>query len=242
MSTLGLKSVIAVSFFVCSLFGMVLAPAVMADTQYVSELLIISVKESQDPDAPVLGYLRSADPVEVLEETEELMRIQTEDGTQGWVRKKFIVNEKPKAIIILELEEKIALLEEDIKTLQEGSDSQGLTNIIKENRQQIASLAASLENEKKTSQTLQENLAQAEATYQALVNKHKSDADSIKELALLKEENKSLKDTIAAMPPPDSTPVMSGNMKWFLIGGGVLLLGFLIGRFIRRGEKRTYRY
>lgn len=242
MRTLRLKSVFAFSVFLCSLYGIVFAPTVTADTQYVSDLLIISVKDGQDPDAPVLEYLRSAAPIEVLEETEELMRIQTEDGTQGWVRKKFIVKEKPKAVIIMELEEKIALLEYDIKTLQEGSDSQGLTNTIIENRQQIASLTASLENEKKTSLTLQEKLAQVNATYQALVNKHKNVADSIKELASLKEENKVLKDKIAAMPPPDSTPVMSGNMKWFLIGCGVLLLGFAIGRSVRKGEKRVYRY
>lgn len=242
MRTLGIKSVFAFSIFLCSLHGIVSAPAVTADTQYVSDLLIISVKDGQDPDAPVLEYLRSATPVDVLEETDELMRIETEDGTQGWVRKKFIVKEKPKAIIIMELEERIALLEDDIKTLREASDSQGLTNTIIENRQQIASLTASLENEKKASLDLQANLAQLNATHQALVDKHKNVADNLKELASLKEENKLLKDKIAAMPPPDSTPVMSGNMKWFLIGGGVLLLGFIMGRFVRRGEKRAFRY
>jgi SH3 domain protein len=242
MSILRLKSIFPVFVFLCSLYGIVLMPPAVADTQYVSDLLIISIKEGQDPDASVLGYLRSAAAVEVLEETQELMRIQTEDGTQGWVRKKFIVKDKPKAVIIRELEENIALLEEDLKTFQEGSDSQGLTNTIKENRQQIAALSASLETEKKRSLAFQENLAQVNTKHQALVNKHKNTADSIKELASLREENKALKDKIAAMPPPDSNPMLSGNMKWFLIGGGVLLLGFLIGRVVKRGEKRTYRY
>ena len=247
MSTLRIKTIFAVSVLLCSLYGIVLVSAAMADTQYVSELLIISIKESQDPDAAVTGYLRSADPVEVLEETEELMQILTADGTQGWVRKKFIVKEKPKAVIISELEEKIVLLEDDIKTLQEGSDAQGLMNTIKENRQQIAALTASLENEKKTSLSLKENLTQVNASYQDLESTHKNDAGKIKELASIKkelasikEENKALKDKIAAMTPADSTPMLSGNMKWFLIGGSVLLLGFLIGRSIR--GNRTHRY
>lgn len=241
MSTLRLKSIFAVFVFLGSLYGIVLVSAAVADTQYVSDLMIISMKEGQDPDTPVMGYLQSAASVEVLEETEELMRIRTEDGTQGWVRKKFIVKDKPKAVIIRELEEKIALLEDDIKTLQKGSDPQDLTNTIKEYKQQIVALTTSLENEKKTTLTLQKNLQEVNATYQALVNKQKNTADTIKELASIKDENQALKDKIAALPPIDSTPMLSGNMKWFLIGGGVILLGFLMGRAIR-GGKRTHRY
>ena len=241
MNTLRINVFFALFVFFLSLYGVILIPAAIADTQYVSDLMIISMKEGQDPDTPVIGYLRSAASVEVLEETEDLMRIRTEDGTQGWVRKKFIVKDKPKAVIIRELEEKIALLEADIKTLQKGSDPQGLSDTIKEYKQQIVTLTASLENEKKTTLTLQNNLQQVNAKYQSLVNTHKNDADTIKELASLKNENQALKDKIANLPPIDSSPMLPGNMKWFLIGGGVLLLGFIMGRAIR-GGKRAYRY
>ncbi|MFC1877240.1 TIGR04211 family SH3 domain-containing protein [Thermodesulfobacteriota bacterium] len=241
MNTLRINLFFALFVFFFSLYGFILVPAAVAGTQYVSDLLIISIREGQDPDTPIIGYLQSAASVEVLEETEEWMRIRTEDGTQGWVRKKFIVKDKPKAVIIRELEKKIALLEDDIKTLQKGSDSQGLMNTVKEYKQQIAALATSLENEKKTTLTLQKKLQRVNATYQALVNKQKNAAGTIKELAAIKDENQALKDKIAALPPIDSTPMLPGNMKWFLIGGGVLLLGFLIGRAIR-GGKRAYRY
>ena len=55
----------------------------------------------------------------------------------------------------------------------------------------------------------------------------------------LKIENKALQDKIAALPPADATSVLSGNMKWFLIGSGVLLFGFLIGRSIK-GKRTRY--
>ena len=242
MRTLWLQSVLNGFVLFCCLFGFVLVSPVVADIQYVSDLLIISIRESQSPEAPVLGYLPSAATIEVLEETQDQMLIRTEDGIQGWVRKKFIVKDKPKAVIIRELEEQIALLEEDIKTLQHGSDTQGLMNTITEYKKQVATLSTSLENEKKSTLTLKKNLQQLNATHQALDNKHKKSADTIKELASIKAENQTLKDKIAAMPPIDSNPMLPGNMKWFLIGGGVLLFGFLIGRVIRRGEKRSYRY
>ena len=241
MRTFGLKNFISIAVFLSGLYGFVLVTDTVADTQYVSDLMIISVKEGQNPDTPIIGYLRSAASVEVLEETEELMRIRTEDGIQGWVRKKFIVKDKPKAVIIRELEEKIALLEDDINTLQKESSSPGLRYSIKEYKQQIATLTASLENEKKTTLTLQNKLQQANDRYQTLADTQKNDADTIKELASLKEENQVLKDKIASLPSIDSSPMLPGNMKWFLVGGGVLLLGFLIGRAIR-GGKRAYRY
>ena len=212
----------------------------LAETQYVSDVLIISVKEGQDPDAPTLGYLRSATALEVLEETEELMRIQTEKGLQGWVRKKFIVAEKPKAVIIKELEEKIAQLEGNIKTIQEGSDSQELATKVSGYEQENAKLASVLKKESKTRLDLQNELRQINAKYQELSKKSKENASISKELTSLKNENKALKEKIASQPAIDSPPMLSGKMKWFLIGGSVLLLGFLIGRSIK--GKRSYRY
>lgn len=242
MRTLRLQSVLTGFVLFCCLYGVILVSPVVADIQYVSDLLIISIRESQSPEAPVLGYLPSAATVEVLEETQDRMLIRTEDGIQGWVRKKFIVKDKPKAVIISELKEQIALLEENIKTLQQGSDTQGLINTINEYKKQVATLSTSLENEKKSTLILKKNLQQLNATHQALDNKHKKSADTIKELASIKAENQALKDKVAAMPPIDSNPMLPGNMKWFLIGGGVLLFGFVFGRVIRRGEKRSYRY
>jgi SH3 domain protein len=242
MRTLRLQSVLTVFVLSCCLYGFVLTPSAIADIQYVSDLLIISIRESQNPEAPVIGYLRSATPIEVVEETQDLMRIQTEDGTQGWVKKKFIVKDKPKAVIITELEEQIALLEENVKTLQQGSDSQALINTINEYKKQVLALTTSLETEKETTLTLQKNLQQLNATHQALEKKHKNTDETIKEVAAIKTENQLLKDQIAAMPPTESNPMLPENMKWFLIGGGVLLFGFLMGRVIRRGEKRSYRY
>jgi len=240
MCPLRLKSILATSLFFFTLYGLIPVTTVMAETQYVSDVLIISVKDGQDPDAPVIGFLRSATPLEVLEETEDLMRIQTEKGLQGWVRKKFIVADKPKAVIIKELEEKISLLESDIKTLQEGSDSRELVTEMSGYKQAILELTNSLKKESKTRLDLQKELKQINAKYQQLSNKSKAHTRISKELASLKNENKTLKDKIAVQPPTSTTSMLSGNMKWFLIGSGVLLLGFLIGRSIK--GKRSYRY
>jgi len=241
MRTFCLKYFFTVFVFFISLCGFVIPAPSLADIQYVSDLLIISIRDGQDPDAAVLGYLRSAAAVDILEETNELMRIRTEDGIQGWVRKKFIVPDKPKAVIINELNEKVAILEENIQTLQEGSDAQGLQKLIDGYKQRVTNLTASLDNEKRTRLALQRDLKKVNTEHRQLVNQSKKNQEASKELASLKNENKTLKDKLASIPPPaDETPMLSGNMKWFLIGGGVLLLGFIVGRALK--GKRSYRY
>ena len=94
--------------------------------------------------------------------------------------------------------------------------------------------------ESKTRIALQKELKQVKAKYQKLSSKSKDQTSISKELASLKNENKALKDKVAAQPPTNTPSMLSGNMKWFLIGSGVLLVGFLIGRSIK--GKRSYRY
>lgn len=240
MGTLPLKAFFAISVVFFGLYGFALLPLALADTQYVSDLLIISVKDGQTPDAATIGYLRSAAALEVLEETEELMHIQTEDGLEGWVRKKFIVSDKPKAVIIAELEQKITRLEDELKTPQEGSDTEGFKKVIQDYKQEITSLSTSLEKEKEASQTLRNDLNKAATRIQQLLKKPNDKSADNKKLSALMDENKILKAKIDARPTESSAAILSGNMKWFLIGGGVLLFGFIVGRSIR--TKRSYRY
>jgi len=132
------------------------------------------------------------------------------------------------------------MLGENTKALQQGSDAQELQKMIDGYKQKIATLTTSIENEKKTRLALQKDLKQVNVKYQQLLSKGKKTDAINKELTALKNENKTLKDNIAAQPPAKATPMLPGNMKWFLIGGGVLLFGFIIGRAIR--GKQSYRY
>ena len=228
--------------------------AAIAEIQYVSDLLIISVREGQNPEDPALGYLPSATPVDVLEETEELMRVRTEDGLEGWVRKKFIVAEKPKAVIISELNQQISELEKSLQDVQAGSDDEGLKrmmqgyqNEIQSNQNQIQgyqkeieSLNTALKNEKKASTAHQNSFKDVNAKYQRLLKDQKENSVDAKKLTTLQTENQTLKKQLAQQPTGQAMPMLSANMKWFLIGGGVLILGFIIGRIVRRKPRYGY--
>ena len=246
--------ILTLSILVAIVFAMGSHHEAIAEIQYVSDMLIISVREGQNPEDTAVGYLPSATPVEVLEETDELMRIRTEDGLEGWVRKKFIVAEKPKAIIIEELNQQISELEQSLQNLQAGSDDEGLKkmmqayqneiqslqNRIEEYQKEIQNLNAAMENEKKASAAHQNSFKDVNAKYQQLIKKQKENSGDAQKLAALKTENENLKKQLAQQPTGQPVPMLSGNMKWFIIGGGVLILGFIVGRVVRRKPRYGY--
>jgi SH3 domain protein len=254
MITFRKSLILTLSLVALIIFGIGSHQEAIAEIQYVSDLLIISVREGQNPEDPAVGYLPSATPVDVLEETEELMRIRTENGLEGWVRKKFIVAEKPKAIIINELEQQISELENSLQEVQLGSDDEGLKKMMQGYRKEIQaiqdqiqgyqkeieSLNTALNNEKKASAAHQNSFKEANAKYQRLLKDQKQNSVDPKKLAALKSENENLKKQLAQQPTEQAMPMLSANMLWFLIGGGVLILGFIIGRVVRRKPRYGY--
>ena len=81
--------------------------SVFADTRYVSDRLIISVRSGQNNKNNVLGYIRSGTPVDVLEEDGPYLKIKTENGIEGWVQAQYIISEQPKALIVRDLRNEI---------------------------------------------------------------------------------------------------------------------------------------
>ncbi len=246
--------IFAISCIVFAVFVIGLSHEALAEVQYVSDMLIISVREGQNPEDPAVGYLPSATPVDVLEETDELMRIRTDGGLEGWVRKKFIVADKPKAIVIQELKQQVKDLEKNMQDIQSGSDDEGLKNMMQGHQKEIQAIQSQiqgyqkevqtlntdLKNEKKASAAHQNSFKDVNAKYQRLLKKQKENSTDAKKLAALKTENQTLKKQLAEQPTDQPVPMLSANMKWFIIGGGVLILGFIIGRVIRRKPRYGY--
>ena len=82
---------------------------VCAEKLYISDTLIVSLRDSASLRGDVISYLRSGDLLEVLEEDEDgFILVQTSSGEQGWIPKKYTINEKPKDLIIADLEDRVS--------------------------------------------------------------------------------------------------------------------------------------
>ena len=77
------------------------------DKRYVTDMLILTLREGPGNEYTVIRTLKSDAPVYVLEEGEAFLKIRTEEGQEGWVAKQYITTNTPKPIIITGLNKEI---------------------------------------------------------------------------------------------------------------------------------------
>ena len=190
--------------------------ALFAATQYVSDRLVISVRAGQNSTSDVLGYIQSDTPVEVLEDEGRYLKIKTENGLAGWVNAKYITSVKPNALIIKDLQDKINHLH-------------GKIEIFEKKAVNLAPISSTKRSYEKKINELERILK----TNQQMA----SNRDG--ELEKLKQENVNLKSKLSQQINPNKSPVKLKSLHWFIAGAGVLLLGFLIGRFARKEKRKS---
>jgi SH3 domain protein len=157
-----------------------LAAPVHAKTQYVSDQIVITMRSGQGEEFRIIKHLRTGTPLEVLAEDGPFLRVRTKDGTKGWVRKRYITSETPKATVIAGLKKEIAGMKATV------GDTEALA----------------------------------------------------RESDRLQAENKRLRQENEQFIEESERTERKEMFYWFLAGGGVLVLGWIIGRASR--QKRYY--
>jgi SH3 domain protein len=240
-SAIKLKIVFCVSLGIILIFVCRNVP-VAAETRYVSDLLIISVREQPVEDAPTSGYLISDTPVELLEETEdgEYVKVKSPEGLVGWVKKRYLNAKTPKSMIIEDLESQIKKLEEKVAQLQQNTSTAEKNASVKQYETKLAALQTEINKKNQQVKNLETQLSQASAQHRKLSEEQKPDPELKQQVTVLKEQNAELLQKLRRSGQNTEPSFFGANTKWFLSGAGVLLLGFIIGRSLRR--KRKYGY
>ena len=80
--------------FISCFFIAILSFSAHAQTRYVSDKLVITVRTGQGAQFQIIKTLESGDHVKVLETTDTgYTLIETTDGTEGWVRTQYLADE-----------------------------------------------------------------------------------------------------------------------------------------------------
>ena len=206
--------------------------SVFADTRYVSDELIISVRDGQNQDDNVLGHIRTGTAVDVLEEKGRYLRIKTEDGLEGWVQAQYIISEKPNARIIEDLRNKIN--EQDAL-----SDKLLAKKAIYEVR--IRELEKEVNINQKNTEKAKSELIELNKKYKKLLSNSENTDELIKKLEKSKKLDSKLKSEISNLKKGNQNPIKSSMIQPFLAGAGVLIVGFILGG-LARGRKRSKFY
>lgn len=233
MSRMVLGKTILAIFFMVAFLMTASNGSVYADTRYVTDQLVISVRDGHNPSDIVLGYIKTATPVDVIEEIGDYSRIKTEDGLEGWVLTKYIVSEKPKALIIEDLKS-------EIQKLNEKADSKKLLETKKMYEEKIGELEQEVNINQRFTAKAKSDLIQLDNKYKNLLAHSQNKEELIRESEQLKKLNTHLNTEIKSLKQQNKVPLKSKGLQSFVAGAGVLLLGYLLGASAKKKKRSRF--
>ncbi|MFW6387599.1 MAG: TIGR04211 family SH3 domain-containing protein, partial [Thermodesulfobacteriota bacterium] len=191
-----------------------------ADTRYVTDQLVITLREGAGNEYQVLRTLRTDTPMEVLEERGRYLRVRLDDGTEGYVLKQYISSKRPKS-------ERIKELQAEIERLSARSSEQAeIVEEAEQARTEVERLREELRVKEEELHEIRE-LSDDALMLDKERKRLQAELDSaLEELSKLQEENR--------------TMLSSASVKWFLAGGGTLFVGWIMGKLSRRKKRRDF--
>lgn len=199
-----------------------------ADTRYVTDQLVLTVRADKTPGAEILTTLQTDAPVEVLAEENGYLKVRTADGVQGYVQAQYITKETPKPVIIDRLEGQIASLRQQLEKIRQ---SKGSTFAQVEALQgEKAALEAELTE-------VREQLEAVRQRHQTLKQNSQQVLDIMAERDQLQSRNNKLVEEAATLREENEQLLRTGMIRWFLAGAGVLLAGWIMGKSSRKKRR-----
>jgi len=193
-----------------------------AETLYISDFLRITMRTGPGIDHKIIEMIKSGQTVTVLEQGPEWTKIQLPTGKEGWVLNRFLTPKPPSGLLLKKLEEKHSELSLQATTLID--ENERLRN---ENQKLDAELKSSRSNLKKVTDSYQ-ILKSGSAEYLDLKSIYE------KMVAQLDQQKKRAQNVEKELERIQ----FHKNIRWFLSGASVLIIGFLIGFSSRRQRRR----
>ncbi|MBT8444785.1 MAG: TIGR04211 family SH3 domain-containing protein [Gammaproteobacteria bacterium] len=75
-----------------------------AEPGYVTDQLRLGVHAASDTSDRPFTSISSGDRVEIIEETQYYARVTIPDGREGWVKKNYLLSDKPAVLVLAEVE------------------------------------------------------------------------------------------------------------------------------------------
>ena len=207
-------------------FIVLFSTVVQAETLYISDIIKITVRTGPGIDHKIIAMIKSGERVEVLkleEPVEEWSFVRLTNGKEGWVLSRFLKSKEPDGLVLDRLKKKHNVLKKQaVSTIEENKvykkENNKLNSELKTNKEISNQIKSSYETLKKESAEFLELKSNYKKTSSKLI-------EQTKKAEKLEEELTNL--------------LLHQNIKWFLSGAGVLLLGFVIGFSTKRQRRRS---
>ena len=213
---------------------------VCAEIQYVSDQLIITMRDGQGNEYKIIKMLKAGTPLEIIEESEQYLKVRTESGSEGWVLKQYVTSETPKHEIIADLKKKIDRL--NIKIEQYKKDKESLQDELKtaksDHNNKIRDLQQNVSASKGKEEQTSRDLKEITEKYLTLLKDSKDVVLLVKERDNIKASNSELQTKTEQLQKENDELKRAQMIWWFVAGGGVFFVGWIVGKVSR--QKRFY--
>ncbi|WP_300673162.1 TIGR04211 family SH3 domain-containing protein [Desulfoluna sp.] len=190
-----------------------------AETLYITDRINATFRGGPGTQYSILKGLPSGTAVTVLEEGDKWTRVTEETGAEGWVLTQWLVPNPTKGVLLDKLQVTHRKLVKDKASLEDQLDELKKENAV------LKDQLSGTEKSASASETAYQQLKKKSTNFLQLEEDYK---ETKNQFANLSKKADILNDRLAKK-----------NMVWFLAGGGVLLVGFLIGSSSRK-KRSTY--
>ena len=196
-----------------------------AETRYISDVLYVPLRSGPSGEHRIIHWgLPSGTAFEVLGEDEsaQFTQVRTENGSEGWVPTQYLVNEPIASARLAQAEAEI----EGLESLLAG-DTSALAAELEEARNEATRNAESAETVRELEAELVEIRrvsASAVATQQENLKLSEANAELRREREDLVAQTEQLQGDV--------------ELRWMLVGGGMVLAGLLIGAWVGSRSRR----
>lgn len=214
------------------LFTLTLFPLQAEEVRYVTDVIRFPLRETADANGKFIVGVPSGSKVTLLEaaaEGAEYVKVRTEDGKEGYLEARRLLTEPPARSRLAETEARL--------TAMSSSPDQVATQLkaLQEEHDKLKAEREKLQAEFDTQKQELDNLSRTSS----------SAVQTAKERDVLYKKVDELTREKLVLEQRYMTSSSSNQQRWFMIGGGVLLVGVLVGLLLpnlrtSRRQKSSY--
>ena len=201
-----------------------LSTAVLAETKhYINDNMKITMRTGPATDRKIIALLSVGQEVEVLKDENEWSLVRLLNGKEGWVISRFITDQTPESIQLEALKKSHSALQTKAAALMEENRA------LKDENKTLGTNLNTSETKQKSLSKSYETLKKESRQFLDLQAKYK---ESTSKLAAQTQKAEKYEDELTKL-------LWNKNIKWFLSGAGVLILGFIIGFSTKRQRRHS---
>jgi SH3 domain protein len=196
--------------------------AALAETKYyINDTMTITMRTGPATDRKIIALLGVGQEVDVLKAENEWTLVRLPNGKEGWVISRFLTNQTPNGIQLEILKNKHNVLKDKASGLMEEN------KILKAENNRLSDELNASEKKLKSTDKAYDTLKKESTQFLKLQTKYK---ESTSKLAEQTQKAEKYEDELTKL-------LWNKNIKWFLSGAGVLIIGFIIGFSTKRQRR-----